>query len=1340
MIDRLLQIHLEPVARDERRRQLLHRLAVGWLAASGIALLFIIVYRSTGWVSPWLFLFLAGGTILWTLLIWRRSMRRPLDFHSIARNIEAENPKLHALLLTAVEQQPDAETHELSYLQGRVIREALAQDRRSLWRKRAAKQLRLAQLGNLAALALLATMFLTLYQAAPPRVAILKLTGRAVTVTPGDASIEKGSSLVVLARFEGDVPAEASLIVRPANEPERRITLTKNLDDPVFGTSLPEVSAELTYRVEYGHEQTRDFRLTTFEFPRLERADAKVTYPDYTGLPAKTIEDTRRVSAVEGSTLDYTFHLNKPVKTATLVELRSSRRESAQTSTNPSQNGLTSAATIDLLADTNRPNVYTSNFKLEKSGRYELILVDEAGRTNKLPPLFVLDALTNRAPELKFAFPKGDQRVSALEEIAFKAEASDDFGLTSYGFAYNLAGQETKFVELGTNAGPHEKRNFDQLVPLEDLGAQADQLLSYYLWAEDFGPDGQPRRTTSDMYFAEVRPFEEIFREGQAQDPNQQQQQQQQGQQGQNQAERLAELQKQIITATWNLQRRETGKSPTPNFKTDAGTVKESQEKALEQVRSRMEEGDDPRAKALLETVAKEMAKATEHLTDAADDNSPKALPPALSAEQSAYQALLRLAAREIQVAQGQPGQQGQSSRGQRAQRQLNQLDLRQSQNRYETERQAAPPQDPQQREQLQAFNRLKELAQRQQDVNERLKELQAALQAAQSEPEREELRQRLKRLQEEQQQMLADVDELRQRMERPENQSQMAEARQQLDQTRDQVQQASDAMQRGELSQALSSGTRAQRDLQQMRDDFRKQNSSQFADDMRELRSQARELAQQQEDIGQKLDALNDSTQRKTLTDSDERKELASQLDEQKQRLDELVKHATDVTQKAEPVEPLLSRQLYDTLRKAQQDDAKDLQETSDDLLAQGRLRQSVYDRLRESRRSGRQSVEVTAELLREGFSAEANNLEQRTRRSLNELKTGVDRAAESVLGDDTEALRLARDELEELSRQLERELAQAQRGANTNRAGSRRGDEAAGAPASGPARNENDQQRAGSGDRRSDGSGNEQQAQNARSDRDRQQAGEGQQAQNQSQPGRGQQQGEQREGQGQSGIQPGQQAQSGQQGQNGQRGEGNQEGQQPGQRGQDGQGQGTQQVASATQSSERRAPTRPEDDSTSEPSRSGDRRSGNQRGSGSFLDQFGGDDNAGGFAGGPITGAEYTQWTDRLRDVEEMLDVPELRAEAARIRDRMRNVRQDLKRHAKEPQWDLVKMNISAPLVELRTRVAEELARRQSKEALVPIDRDPVPTRYSELVRRYYEELGKSEPRKAADAGGVK
>ena len=38
--------------------------------------------------------------------------------------------------------------------------------------------------------------------------------------------------------------------------------------------------------------------------------------------------------------------------------------------------------------------------------------------------------------------------------------------------------------------------------------------------------------------------------------------------------------------------------------------------------------------------------------------------------------------------------------------------------------------------------------------------------------------------------------------------------------------------------------------------------------------------------------------------------------------------------------------------------------------------------------------------------------------------------------------------------------------------------------------------------------------------------------------------------------------------------------------------------------------------------------------------------------------------------------------------------------------------------------------------RDQLVPIDRDPVPGRYSDLVRRYYEQLGKDPaPRASAD-----
>ena len=95
-------------------------------------------------------------------------------------------------------------------------------------------------------------------------------------------------------------------------------------------------------------------------------------------------------------------------------------------------------------------------------------------------------------------------------------------------------------------------------------------------------------------------------------------------------------------------------------------------------------------------------------------------------------------------------------------------------------------------------------------------------------------------------------------------------------------------------------------------------------------------------------------------------------------------------------------------------------------------------------------------------------------------------------------------------------------------------------------------------------------------------------------------------------------------------------------------------------------------------------------------------------------------------MRDVEELLDYPDLRNEVAGVRDRARALRLDFKRNKKAPQSMALRTQIAEPLAEVRNRINEELARRESKDALVPIDRDPVPQKFSELVRRYYEKLG--------------
>ncbi len=113
--------------------------------------------------------------------------------------------------------------------------------------------------------------------------------------------------------------------------------------------------------------------------------------------------------------------------------------------------------------------------------------------------------------------------------------------------------------------------------------------------------------------------------------------------------------------------------------------------------------------------------------------------------------------------------------------------------------------------------------------------------------------------------------------------------------------------------------------------------------------------------------------------------------------------------------------------------------------------------------------------------------------------------------------------------------------------------------------------------------------------------------------------------------------------------------------------------------------------------------------------------------FTDGPLTGRDYTAWSDRLRDVEEVLQNPQLRNDVARIRENARSMRMEYKRTGAAPNWDSLNSDVIKPMRIVQQRVAEELARYGGKDAVVPVDRDPVPQKYTDLVSRYYERLGK-------------
>ena len=733
----------------------------------------------------------------------------------------------------------------------------------------------------------------------------------------------------------------------------------------------------------------------------------------------------------------------------------------------------------------------------------------------------------------------------------------------------------------------------------------------------------------------------------------------------------------------------------TGDYVSNIAVVSESQQQALAQAQEMLASGEGVRDTAALQTAIEQMQLAQSALNDA--KNSPDKLPVAIAAEQAAYQALLKVMPREYRMTQQQRNsQQGQQSgqAGQASQRQMDQLDMQREENRYETESQASAPQNAQQREQTQTVDRLKELSQRQQDLNDRLRELQTQLQAARTDTEREDIQRQLKRLQDEQRQMLANVDQLRQDLNQSPNASSQADTQQQLEQTRNDMERAAREMQNQSASGALAAGQRAQEAMQNLRDNLRKQTSSQFSDQMRQLRNEARDLTKQQDEIARGLDSLQNG-EHQALDNAAGRQQIVQQMEKQQSTLTNLLSQMRAVTEQAEATEPLLSKQLYDTLRRADQ-------MHTDNLLEMG------------------------SQLTDRGFLPQASQAERAARTNITELASSVERAADSVLGSEADALRYAQKELDDLTRQVERELG----GTGTNGA-------ALGLGGTNGAGGQSNRVALANGrnGNAARGQGTNSMAQaNGRSP-----GNDSQSAENNSQGQPSGNRGEQANGNGNQSQQPNANGNNGEQASAGnpQPGQRQGQGRGPGQEQAQNQGQGQEPTAGENNGGRGNRGGNPQqaNNAPGDGSQRGEQaQAGGNAGGGDRLRQLavqlGGGGSAGGLGNnGPITGNEYVNWSDRLRDVEQVVDPADLRNQLATVRERASVLRADYRANGRKPDADVVRQQILTPLTQVRVWLQEELARKEKSDSLVPLDRDPVPDNYADLVRKYYEKLGSAQ-----------
>ncbi|MBL8849249.1 MAG: hypothetical protein JNG89_06175, partial [Planctomycetaceae bacterium] len=992
MSDSRLVRRLEEVARRQRRLASLRFDTAAWLIA-GLGCAVLAALRvgpaSLWWSVPCTLGIIAAG--LWFL------RPRAADLQRAAVEIERQFPDLDSRLLTAVGQQPNGAEQSYTYLQEQVLADVVDHSRQHAWTEVVpTRRLRWWKLAEMAAMvAFMASSVWAVRnasnQAEPPSAAVLAPSDAPteIVVEPGNIDLELGRSLVVTARFPGTPPTSAVLVTTDPQGQATRLTLSRSLDDGLFGGRIAEVRSDLTYFVDSATGSSSEYRVTTFEYPALVRADAIILTPAYTGRGEQRLEDVRRISLLEGATLTLVCRFNKPLVSASL------KPETGDSL------AFGAFAPLEVTTDDTDDVTASATWQPTESQTLELIVADDAGRALRDPVVFHVTLLPNRPPELAVKFPSRDAQVSPLEELSLEATAWDDFGVQEYGLVVQTPTGEQQTITLGngTGAPPESETMMSHLLTLEELQPQARDLLSYSFYADDLDARGEVRRTFGDVFFAEVRHFDEEYRE----QPGQPQSGGGGGAEGgqQNPAQQLVDLQRQIVIASWNSFRAwpaDRVTSEIAKYREETKVIEDSQVEAQSMLGELIEQLDDPAAKQHATLAGEHMTAASEHLNMAGSEAAVAPLSPARNSAQSAYQELLRLRDRLHVVQQQQGGGGGGGGGGQGLDRQLSQLELRNDRNRYEQERQAENAQQSQNREQLQVLNRLRELAHRQEDLNERIKELDDRRRIAKSDAEREEIERELKRLREEQQELLRDSDELREQMSQSPNQRELAEARNQLDQTRSDQQRVSEALEEGESSRALTSGTRAQQRLEEMKEEFRRRSAGAFDESVRDLQDDVRELADTQRTIGQELEQPQQPAgdARPTLRDTDRRAELGEELAQQQARLSSVMERMREIIEESEQSEPLLSERLYDAVRQSRTDQPEE-------------------------------ALQTAGELLKRGFVAEGTAAEQQARAGIENLQEGINRAAESILGDELETLERAQSEVSDLAQALEDELANA-------------------------------------------------------------------------------------------------------------------------------------------------------------------------------------------------------------------------------------------------------------------------------------------------------------------------
>jgi hypothetical protein len=640
----------------------------------------------------------ATGAIIWWALRWRAQEK-----NRAAAALEAALPSQQGRIVTYL-QESAREPGKASVLLDLLAADALALAQREPLSKaihpRTYAWPVVGAVASLAALAVLLLSNLPLGDGArqlwfgqlPPAARVAAAAG-GIAVRPGDATVRRNHDLDVSALVAGSGD-DVRLHVRFGALGDWESAPMQRNADGSYSFTIYAVRDAASYYVTAGRLKSVEYRINVVDLPSIERFKVRYDYPTWTGLDDHEEEGGGDLRAVAGTRVTLELTTSAPLE-APLLVIDGNGQELKQ-----------------------RGAVSSGSFAIEKEGHYR-IATRFLGEIVPLTPDYAIELVEDQKPEIRIVRPGRDYRATAIEEVPVRVQARDDFRLDALELHYSVNGGEWKREKLPAGSGDIQAAALLRLEEMQKPGADGSppllspgDLVSYYAQARD-----HEHTVQTDLFLIQVQPFEQRYTQAQAGGGG--------GGQGGGEEEGgdISRRQREILIATWNLQRneKEAGAREKERLADNARMLAEVQQTLASQAQTLIQRAQARQLTGqdrAIDEFVRAVQDAAKAMLPAARSLAQLELAAAVTHEQQALQHLLRAEAafRDINVAMNMNS--GGGAGGAQAGRdvsEMTELELDLARNQYETESSMSRQQRAQVEDEVQ--RRLRELARRQEQL-----------------------------------------------------------------------------------------------------------------------------------------------------------------------------------------------------------------------------------------------------------------------------------------------------------------------------------------------------------------------------------------------------------------------------------------------------------------------------------------------------------------------------------------------------------------------------------------------------------------------------------------------